>query len=1289
MSFNYPQAQNALSLQGNTVASTTPTAGQVLVWNGSQWQPGAGASGANYNVVYSSDYNWSLNYQAGWGALTAGVPATLTLATCPVGVDTSASTILGGPQGAYSIYISGSDGIAEVVKITGGTCTPGMTNGTIQFIPANNHTVSGGSPPTGYTLSSATAGIQEAINTACGTSQTYYDNSNCKVVIPPSGELSGMNGYNIYDTIYFHSNQSILSGYGATLNHYGRGPCLQLGNLLSSNDYVSNRIEGMMFRAPVYQTATGTLNTNGTAVVTAAGISKFGTNWASGSNILINGTAYTIAFVNSNTQITLTTTILTASGLSYAYQAYSGSLITSTQRTNGVTTITTSEPHGFVTGDRVTQMLTDNSAFWGDVPYITVTSPTTYTYGRWLNGNSASNITATSITSNVLTIMANNSFTVGENVLLAGTSESYLNNKVVTVASLLGASGSPPTYTGFTANFTATNYSNPSEPSTAEAYPPVGNIALQTTPGVVALTYVAILDNAGGSQLVDISSANAYQEYYFNHFFDLWDDECCTIKSFNNNAGSLQNNVNWTGSFIWSGGASGLPLAANQLAPVITLKDSNITANYSNGVTVYNSNGVYIHDTVLQATGPWQVYTSNATGNYQGAHLENLYSESSASSNPASPVRSPYAGCGIAGAIFGPSTGAASFRIKGTGVEGQLPTVGAGATSYLYYVVINDTTTGTSSAPLPVMIANSNGGAVTVSWPRVSNGTDSITYDVLRVSPNTLGSVSNIGPYTGGCPGGVTQSPPSVSTMGSVVTGQAQQSGFIQTFVDNTTVPTSNYPTVPIGSYQGNILFWPGQAITVGITPIISDNIVNVYSTGACGSPTNICLYPGHGSGAAPAISASTATSFALNDLYEQQALILNDGWYQGPQTANLKGRLQFASSGLAFPGEVNNGHIITLVDSDPQLTRAYALNRPPNSSSDCFIGIDGIGPYYANVAPIAIGSPVSISHYIANIGDGTNWKERLTSSVKQFKVPVQLESVTFATLPSSPANGMEVYCSDCTFGSNPCTGSGTGSFAYRVNGAWVCSDSSGSGGVNATNSPSQYAVTTWVNSTTIEGIAPSSTSGYPLLSNGSSAYASFGQLSVGAISATGTPSSTTYLRGDGSWATVSGSGTVTSVAMTVPAWLSVSGSPITGTGTLAITSAGSLTQNWVLATPNGSSGVLAPRALVAADIPTLGVSTVSFSATPIFNATGYSGFKITLTGNVTSSTFTNGTAGSLYTFEITQDGTGGRTFVWPANFKGGASVTDQAAGSNETIAQLFYFDGSNALAVGPGMVTP
>jgi hypothetical protein len=59
--------------------------------------------------------------------------------------------------------------------------------------------------------------------------------------------------------------------------------------------------------------------------------------------------------------------------------------------------------------------------------------------------------------------------------------------------------------------------------------------------------------------------------------------------------------------------------------------------------------------------------------------------------------------------------------------------------------------------------------------------------------------------------------------------------------------------------------------------------------------------------------------------------------------------------------------------------------------------------------------------------------------------------------------------------------------------------------------------------------------------------------LPVGGISATGTPSSTTFLRGDGSWATVSGgSGTVTSVGGTG----TVNGITLTGT----VTSSGNLT---------------------------------------------------------------------------------------------------------------------------------
>ena len=66
------------------------------------------------------------------------------------------------------------------------------------------------------------------------------------------------------------------------------------------------------------------------------------------------------------------------------------------------------------------------------------------------------------------------------------------------------------------------------------------------------------------------------------------------------------------------------------------------------------------------------------------------------------------------------------------------------------------------------------------------------------------------------------------------------------------------------------------------------------------------------------------------------------------------------------------------------------------------------------------------------------------------------------------------------------------------------------------------------------------------------------------------------------------GNGTVTSVGMTVPSWLSVSGSPVTTAGSFALTAAAGQTANQVLATPDGTTGALGPRALVAADIPSL-----------------------------------------------------------------------------------------------------
>lgn len=94
----------------------------------------------------------------------------------------------------------------------------------------------------------------------------------------------------------------------------------------------------------------------------------------------------------------------------------------------------------------------------------------------------------------------------------------------------------------------------------------------------------------------------------------------------------------------------------------------------------------------------------------------------------------------------------------------------------------------------------------------------------------------------------------------------------------------------------------------------------------------------------------------------------------------------------------------------------------------------------------------------------------------------------------------------------------------------------------------------------TITGLAAVATTGaYSDLSDKPTlgAMAAKNNVAVSDISATGTPDNTTYLRGDGSWSTPAGgggSGTVTSVAATVPTGLSVSGSPITISGTLAFT---------------------------------------------------------------------------------------------------------------------------------------
>ena len=170
------------------------------------------------------------------------------------------------------------------------------------------------------------------------------------------------------------------------------------------------------------------------------------------------------------------------------------------------------------------------------------------------------------------------------------------------------------------------------------------------------------------------------------------------------------------------------------------------------------------------------------------------------------------------------------------------------------------------------------------------------------------------------------------------------------------------------------------------------------------------------------------------------------------------------------------------------------------------------------------------------------------------------------------------------------------------------------------------------------------------------------------------------------------GIGTVSSVGLTETSSplldITITGSPVTSSGAINIdVEFENLPANTVIAGPtSGGSSAPTARALAPADIA--GATAVSFSATPVFNAATFAlpTFTMTLTGNVTSSTLSNGVAGALATFVLKQDATGGRTFAWPTNVLGASAIGPEA---NSVSVQSFVFDGTNWRATGPGSWNP
>lgn len=145
-------------------------------------------------------------------------------------------------------------------------------------------------------------------------------------------------------------------------------------------------------------------------------------------------------------------------------------------------------------------------------------------------------------------------------------------------------------------------------------------------------------------------------------------------------------------------------------------------------------------------------------------------------------------------------------------------------------------------------------------------------------------------------------------------------------------------------------------------------------------------------------------------------------------------------------------------------------------------------------------------------------------------------------------------------------------------------------------------------------------------------------------------------------------------------------------TDTLALNADGSATIDLNVSNGAGTGGIRfgdgagnAVASISGKGAARFALNTVTFSATPTFDASLGNTQKITLTGNVTSSTLSNASAGQEINFIVCQDATGGRTFVWPANVKGGMTVGSTLATCS---AQNFIFDGTNAYALSAGVAS-
>ena len=201
-------------------------------------------------------------------------------------------------------------------------------------------------------------------------------------------------------------------------------------------------------------------------------------------------------------------------------------------------------------------------------------------------------------------------------------------------------------------------------------------------------------------------------------------------------------------------------------------------------------------------------------------------------------------------------------------------------------------------------------------------------------------------------------------------------------------------------------------------------------------------------SGSGVSLTSASATSFPVgvainsNDFFDALAVAIESDGATGTSITNNTLTVYGSVGRAGIQEQVGTGTVHSSVNitgnnfnvDAPSLL--YVLKTTDASATANFSGNVITGTPTANFVGFT-------NNLIArnNTGNGLNLAE--------------WEPTLFANL-GTPANGSFVYCSDCAL-TNPCTGSGTGAQAERLNGAWSCAPLA----VNGNPAVLAYSVTT------------------------------------------------------------------------------------------------------------------------------------------------------------------------------------------------------------------------------------